>query len=141
MSRHLRSAPRGLALVGWPRLLTAGAVLWLAPVTLGVAAQGLAFLLPPEPALMLAVSGMALVASPLFSWTGWLAALPLSALALHLGWFGWMVAALVGAFSGWLAGEAVGTDLGGGFGLVSVLALRLVLGRLVPAAFDPGPGR
>ena len=40
-------------------LAVPGAVLWLAPVTVGFAAQGIAVLMPPEPALTLGAAGPA----------------------------------------------------------------------------------
>lgn len=141
MSRHLRSAPGGLALVGRVRLVLTATVLWLAPGAVGAALLALADPRNGETGFRLWQIGSALGVSPLFSWAGWLVALPLAALALHRGWFGWLPAALIGAFSGWLVGLYAGADLAGAFGMITVLALRGLLGFTVPAAFDPGPGR
>lgn len=140
MSRHLRSAPDGLARVGLWRLVGITVLVWLLPMPLGLLGQVVSFAFSGETALAIYFSGLALVVSPAFSWIGWLIATPLVALALRLGWFGWLVAALIGAFAGWLAGQIAQTDLAGGFGLVSVVVLRLALGWFIPQAFDPGPG-
>jgi glucose-6-phosphate-specific signal transduction histidine kinase len=70
-----------------------------------------------------------LVLSPLFSWIGWLIALPPVWLALRFGWFGWLSAAAIGAAAGGVAGEIAGTALALPFGLVALVALRAVLGR------------
>lgn len=141
MSRQLRSAPGGLALVGRVRFVLTAAILWLAPGALGAALLALADPGAGETGYRLWQIGSALGVSPLFSWAGWLIALPLAALALHRGWFGWLPAALIGAFSGWLIGLFAGAELAGAFGMVMLLALRALLGATAPAAFDPGPER
>lgn len=141
MSRHLRSAPGGLALVGRVRLVLTATVLWLAPGAIGAGLLALADPGAGEGGYRLWQIASTLGISPLFSWAGWLVALPLAALALHRGWFGWLPAALIGAFSGWLVGLFAGAELAGAFGMVAVLALRGLLGFTVPAAFDPGSDR
>ncbi|QYZ70785.1 hypothetical protein [Neotabrizicola shimadae] len=138
MSRHLRSAPGGLALVGRVRLVLTATVLWLAPGAVGAALFALADPGAGEGGYRLWQIASALGVSPLFSWAGWLMALPLTALALHVGWFGWLPAALIGAFAGWLIGLYAAADYAGAFGMVMLLALRAILGATAPAAFDPG---
>jgi hypothetical protein len=134
--RHLRSAPGGLALVGWPGLLGVVAALWLAPAPLGAAGLALARLLPDgEGALLLLVAGTALALSPAFSWIGWLIALPVVAALLHRGWFGWLPAAATGATAGMIAAKVVGSEVAAPFGLVMLVLLRGVLGNVRPAAF------
>lgn len=141
MSRHLRSAPRGLGLVGRVRLVLTASILWLAPGAVGAAILALVDANAGETGYRLWQIGSALGVSPLFAWAGWLVALPLVALALNAGWFGWLPAALIGAFSGWLIGLSAGADHAGAFGMVAILALRAILGVTASAAFDPGPDR
>lgn len=141
MSRHLRSAPGGLVIVGSLRLVGTAVVLWILPGVIGAILLALIDTGAGGTAFRAWAFASALGLSPMFSWAGWLVALPLVALALHWGWFGWLPAALVGAFSGWLVGFVAGTELAGAFGMVAVLAMRGLLGFTVPAAFDPGPGR
>lgn len=119
----------------WVKLALSIVALWIAPVLVG--AVGL---------LMYNVIGKtwadfglgvwffanALFWSPLFSWIGWLIALPPVALALRYGWFGWATAALIGAAAGFLAGEAAQSEIALPFGIIAILALRLVLGRALP---------
>ncbi|NUB44071.1 hypothetical protein GEU84_006740 [Fertoebacter nigrum] len=134
--RHLRSVPGGLALVGWPPLLAATGILWLAPAPLGAAGLALARLLPDGGGtFVLLVVGTALALSPAFSWIGWLIALPVVAALLHRGWFGWLPAAATGATAGMIAAKVVGSDVAAGFGLVMLILLRGVLGLVRPAAF------
>jgi hypothetical protein len=116
----------------WRALLASAAALWLAPVLPGLLGLGLFLALGQalgEAALALWAASMALCLSPLFSWIGWLIALPAVALALRAGWFGWAGALAIGAGAGFLAGEAAQSDLGLPFGLVAILALRALLGR------------
>ena len=143
MSRHLRSAPGGLALVGLPRLLGTAVALWILPAVIGAVLLQIVDTGSGDMSFRAWAFASALGLSPLFSWAGWLVGLPLVALALRAGWFGWLPAALIGAFAGWLVGQAAGVEAGGPgiFGLVVMVALRALLGRAVPAAFDPGPGR
>ena len=120
----------------WPHLLLSAGALWVAPVALGLGglALGAAMgrMIGGEPALVLWFHAYALLLSPLFSWVGWLIALPPVASALHGGWFGWASAAVIGAASGAVAGALTETELALPFGLVAILALRAVLGRLLP---------
>ncbi|MBD3763532.1 MAG: hypothetical protein IE927_02040 [Rhodobacterales bacterium] len=136
--KHLRSAPGGWTVVGPGGLLLAGATLWLAPVAAGLVLLAV-FALVGDWAgvtgLALWAAGMALVLSPVFSWIGWLIALPATALLLRQGWFGWLPAAALGAVAGLLAAEVAQSELAPWFGLVSVTGLRDLLGLRHPAAF------
>ncbi len=118
------------------QLVLAMAALWLAPVGIGLLGlaltYGFGWLITSEAALGLWLSAYALLMSPLFSWIGWLIALPAVMLVLHRGWFGWASAALVGIAAGASAGALAETAIALPFGLVAILALRAVLGRLVP---------
>lgn len=127
--RGIRSAPDGLARLGWPRFLLTALGLWLAPAALGLL---MLLLVTPlgavssDAALYGAGIGYALLFSPMFSWIGWLIALPAAALALRLGWFGWLSAAAIGATAGGIAGEIVQTEIAAPFGLAALLLLRAV---------------
>lgn len=143
MSRHLRSAQGGLAMVGLPRLLGTAVVLWILPAIIGAVLLQVVDAGAGDTAFRAWAFASALGLSPLFAWAGWLVCLPLVALALRAGWFGWLPAAFIGAFAGWLVGQVAGLESGGPgiFGLVVTVALRAILGFTAPAAFDPGPGR
>jgi hypothetical protein len=84
-----------------------------------------------EAALVPWAISYALLFSPAFSWVGWILALPPVTLALWRGWFGWISAGLIGAGAGALAGALVDTELALPFGVVGLVALRAVLGRVL----------
>lgn len=129
----LRSSPQ--IPLPWGKLLLWVAGLWIAPVPigwLGLALFGGLTQTSAEVGLGLWFAANALTFSPLFSWIGWLIALPPVALALQKGWFGWAVAAAIGIIAGSIAGAVADTELALPFGLVAVLILRAVLGRVLP---------
>lgn len=129
----IRSTP--LIPLPWPPLLLAVAGLWIAPVLVGVFGLAMFMLIGKtygEMGLGIWFVANALTFSPLFSWVGWLIALPLVALALRHGWFGWATAAALGALAGLAAGALVDSELAPPFGVAALLALRLVLGRVLP---------
>ncbi len=82
--------------------------------------------------LLIWFSATALTFSPLFSWIGWLIALPPVTLALRLGWLGWVEALLIGAAAGAIAGSLAEIEAALPFGVGALLVLRAVLGRLLP---------
>lgn len=126
----LRSPPQ--VPVPWTKLLLAMAALWLAPVLLGLIGLMLFLIIGKTWAdfgLGVWFTANALVFSPLFSWIGWLIALPPVALALRQGWFGWASAALIGAAAGFVAGQIAQSAIALPFGVAALLALRAVLGR------------
>jgi hypothetical protein len=110
-------------------------MVWLLPMALGLGGLLLTFsvnrLAGAEAALVPWAISYALLFSPAFSWLGWLLALPPAALALWRGWFGWISAGLIGAGAGALAGALVDTELALPFGVVGLVALRAVLGRVL----------
>ena len=119
----------------WRALGFAVVALWLAPMALGLAGLLLFAMLSqpaPEIALGLWFGSYALLLSPVFSWIGWLIALPAIATALWRGWFGWITALAVGAGAGGLAGAVVESALSLPFGMIALGALRAGLGRQVP---------
>lgn len=129
----IRSAPQRP--VSWRPLLLAVAGLWITPVALGLAGLMVFTLFgqaAAETGLYLWFVSNALLFSPLFSWIGWLAALPGVALALRHGVFGWAGAALIGAVAGSVAGAVAETEIALPFGILALLALRAVLGRWMP---------
>ena len=118
----------------WPVLLASVAALWLAPIAVGRMGLGLFFVFGKvwaDLGLGVWFVANALTFSPLFSWIGWLIALPMIWLALGRGWFGWAAAALIGAAAGAIAGELAATELALPFGFAALLALRLLLGRVL----------
>jgi hypothetical protein len=123
--------------VPWLCLLGIVGALWIAPLPVGVAGMamsGLSEQLNEDIATFVGFLALILVFSPLFSWVGWLIALPMVGLALARGRFGWLSAAAIGALAGAVA--AVLVDLVAvlvlPFGTLALLALRAVLGRLRP---------
>lgn len=128
----IRSTPQSP--LRWSPLLLAMAGLWIAPVLVGLFGLAMFLLIGKtygEMGLGIWFFANALTFSPLFSWVGWLIALPMLALALRWGWFGWAPAAGLGALAGAMAGAIADTDIALPFGIVAVLALRLVLGRVL----------
>ena len=110
-------------------------LLWIAPVGLGLTGLVLAVAvgrLWAEPALVLWFVASGLIFSPLYSWIGWLVALPPVMLALLQGWFGWAVAIAIGAGSGLAAGALADTEAALPFGIAALLVLRAVLGWTLP---------
>ena len=129
----LRSPP--LHPVPLPPLLLSVAALWLAPVLVGVLGLTMFFVIGKtwaELGLGVWFFANALTFSPLFSWVGWLIALPPVWAALRLGWFGWIGALAIGAVAGSVAGALVDTEVALPFGIAALLVLRAVLGRVLP---------
>jgi hypothetical protein len=86
-------------------------------------------LLPTDLQLMTVVAATALMFSPLYSWIGWLLALPPTWALLRLGWFGWLAAAGTGLITGAVAGSIADSAVATPFGLIALLLLRLLLVR------------
>lgn len=129
----LRSQPQ--VPLRWPPLLVSVAALWLAPIAVGLLGLAMYFAFGriwADLGLGVWFVANALTLSPLFSWLGWLIALPMIWAALRHGWFGWASAALIGAAAGAAAGKLADTELALPFGILAILALRFVLGRLLP---------
>lgn len=129
----LRSAAQRPLPLGTLVLWTA--VLWLAPLLVGLIGLGMFMAIGKtwaDAGLGVWFVANALFFSPLFSWIGWLIALPMVALALQRGWFGWGPAAGIGAAAGAMAGAVADTEIALPFGLIAVLILRAVLGRALP---------
>lgn len=112
------------------------AALWGAPCVLGwmLAAVVLttSSLVTPEVQLSLYGFVYVLIFSPVFSWIGWVLALPVIWYLLRDGWFGWLSAALAGAVMGAIAGGFIDSSAALPFGLVALVALRAVLGWKLP---------
>lgn len=129
----IRSIPQ--TPVPWQRLLLAVAALWLAPVLVGfvgLAMFGIVGKTWAEFGLGVWFVANALTFSPLFSWVGWGIALPPVWAALRFGWFGWVPALAIGSAAGGLATEIAQTEAALPFGIVALLILRAVLGRMIP---------
>ena len=128
---------RPLSPLPWGRLLAATVGLWLSPVALGLFGL-LVFTVTvrswgggSEHALTLWAVSYAFLLSPLFSWIGWALALRVVALALSRGWFGWVPSCLIGVAAGEVAGSIVASEVALPFAILSLLALRAVLGRIL----------
>lgn len=135
MSALFRTAPQRPV----PKSLLFGsmAVVWGAPCVAGwmlaacvLAGKGL---LSAEAQLSLYGIVYLLIFSPVFSWIGWLLALPLVWFLLRDGWFGWVSAILVGLVIGAITGGLIGTNVALPFGGAAMLGLRAVLGWKLPA--------
>lgn len=129
----LRSTP--LHPVPLPPLLLAVAALWAAPVFVGLFGLAMYMVIGrtwADLGLGVWFTANALTFSPLFSWVGWILALPPVWAALRLGWFGWLPALGIGAAAGAIAGEMAQTEIALPFGIVALLMLRAVLGRVFP---------
>lgn len=124
---------RGGPTPGWQRWLVAGAIGWLWSVPVGLALMLLALALKsalPAQAGLVMLFGAAGLFAPVYSWTGLLPALGLAFVLDRRGWFGWLPAAGTGLVCGWIAAEVIGGTSGwltGGFGVISLLALRAAL--------------
>ena len=115
-----------------------GLGLWLAPVALGGGCLALFGMIGGgggTAGIAFWAAGMALLLSPLFSWAGWVIALPAAWALMAQGWFGWLPAAALGLAAGAMAGALMDSTLGTPFGVAAMLALRAVLGRLWPQGF------
>ncbi|AKS45309.1 hypothetical protein SAMN05444287_0401 [Octadecabacter temperatus] len=106
-----RTNPAGFRVAGHLPILTGTLAVLIGPVILGTIIVGLTglFTVPitedpqASPVLAIETIGILLVASPLVSWCGLLAAIPLSAFAAARGFAGWGVAVLGGFLTGLLA--------------------------------------
>jgi hypothetical protein len=99
-----RSAPGGLAVVGWRFLLALVAGMWLAPAILGfVAYLGIVGLGPErlgEGYRLAETFALLAFYSPLASWGGFALIFVGAVFLLRRGAFGWASAVLLGAFAG-----------------------------------------
>lgn len=109
--------------------------LWIAPVLIGLIGLSMFMLVGKtwaELGLGVWFVANALTFSPLYSWIGWLIALPMVWVALRWGWFGWLSAAAIGLAAGGMADAFVHTALALPFGVVALVLLRALLGRGLP---------
>lgn len=130
----LRSAPQKPVPKGL--LFSSMAAIWGAPCVLGWMLAAVVLMgktiLPAEVQLGLYGLVYLLIFSPVFSWIGWLLALPLIWFLLRDGWFGWVSAGAVGLVCGAVAGSLIGTSAALPFGFLALLALRAALGWKLP---------
>ena len=130
----LRSAPTDGT--PWRDLLSAAAVAVAVPSVLGGALLALLALaqaaLTGQSAMNQHVIAMALVVSPFQTVAGMILLVPMTAVLLRAGWFGWLPAAGLGLGVGALVGSMIGFKLGTVFGFCVALILRWVLGRIRP---------
>ncbi len=120
----------------WQHLITAGLLAIMLPCALGVAGLIVFYiggnLLQIEAALFLWMSSTALMLSPFLSMAGMILALPIAAVLLRKGWFGWLPAAGLGLTIGALIGAISKFEPGTAIGLCILLMLRWLLGRFCP---------
>lgn len=118
----------------WRDLFSATAVAVAIPFFIGVALLAVFLLarsvLGTAPDLVIWVIAMALVLSPLQTVAGMILAMPIAAVLIRAGWFGWVPAAVLGLAIGGLTGAMIKFEPGAAFGLCVTLILRAVLGRL-----------
>lgn len=128
----IRSAPTDGT--PWRDLFSATAVAVAIPFFIGVVLLALFLVarsvLTNGPDLVIWVIAMALILSPLQTVAGMILALPLAAVLIRAGWFGWVPASLLGLSIGGLMGTMIKFEPGAAFGLCVTLILRAVLGRL-----------
>lgn len=128
----IRSAPTDGT--PWRDLFSAAAVAVAVPFFIGVVLLALFLVarsvLTNGPDLVIWVIAMALILSPLQTVAGMILALPLAAVLIRAGWFGWVPASLLGLSIGGLIGTMIKFEPGAAFGLCVTLILRAVLGRL-----------
>ena len=118
----------------WKHLLTACLLALMLPCALGVAVRLVLFafgdLVPAGLEQDLRISSLALMISPFLGLAGLVLGLPITAVLLRKGWFGWLTAGLLGLRLGALIGTMVGFEYAPAFGLMILLLLRWSLGRL-----------
>ncbi len=122
--------------IPWKHLLIAALFAWAVPSLIGVALLGLFHAggdqLPGNAPLYLWSGSVMMLLSPMLSFAGLVLAVPLSGLLLRAGWFGWLIAAAIGAGVGALMSGMIEFPAAAPFGVVILLLLRFVLGRLRP---------
>ena len=137
----LYSSPNGYDALGFRRLLLALIMAWLLPsviATIALAVQKLANTAAlGDPGLMAWALSVLLLMSPALSWLGLLLAAPFVAVLMDRGWFGWIPALALGLLCGALIAYLMQNTIAITFGAAQIAALRAILGRMRPAAFDP----
>jgi hypothetical protein len=122
----------------WRDLFSAALVAVALPFFLGGAILLTIGLLPQvfwgDGVLLAWVIGMALLLSPFLTLAAMVLAIPLTAVLVRAGWFGWGPAASLGLGLGGLTGAMIDFPPGAAFGLCIALIKRGVLGRLRPMA-------
>lgn len=126
---------------GWGPLVILAAVLWIAPGLVGGLLLALSRLVIAGvgPLGDLWAIAAILTLSPMFSWMGWVLALPAAWWLSRKGWFGWLPAAATGYVSGLLAGQVMGGEVAPWFGLVSLILLRALLPPVTRRLTRPAP--
>ena len=136
------STPNGYEALGFRRLLLALGIAWLFPTLIAAIALLIQYLAQTpamgNPGLMVWAMSVLLLMSPTLSWLGLLLAAPFAAALMDRGWFGWIPALCLGLICGGLIAFMMENTLAVSFGAAQIVALRVILGRLRPAAFDPG---
>ncbi len=128
----LRSVPAG----GLPirDTLAAGIGAVLIPSLLGLVLLGVfkAFgqAIGGDGALALWGGSMMLLLSPLLTGAGMILAMPLTAILLREGWFGWLPALALGLAIGGVAGVVAELPVAAPFGGAVLIIMRALLGRL-----------
>lgn len=136
----LYSRPDGYDLLRFRGLLAGLVLVWLLPSAVALMALAVQYLANTtasgELGLMVWATSILLLASPLLSWLGLVLAAPFVAMLMDRGWFGWIPATLLGLLCGGVVAYLMENTLALSFGAMLLVALRAVLGRLYPAAFE-----
>ena len=134
----LSSTPSGLALAGWRGVITSALFGCLVPSVLGGAVIGVMHLLGTadmgSQATSLWLLATIAIVSPLLSGPGFLVTLPVIALLLQRGWYGWVPALGLGLCIGGLATWLIENQLAMPFAITGFALQRWVIGRLYPTA-------
>lgn len=120
----------------WSDLTVATLAALVIPAILGAVLLGCFYLgkaaLSAELALSLWLAGMTLLLSPMLAVAGMILAVPVASYLIRLGWFGWVSAGATGLAVGGLMSVLMDYAIAAPFGMISIVILRAVLGRLRP---------
>ena len=136
----LFSTQNGYEALGFRRLLLALVIAWLLPTLIAAAALLIQYLANTtamgDPGLMAWAMSVLLLMSPAISWLGLLLAAPFVAVLMDRGWFGWIPALCLGLICGAMIAYLMANTLALSFGAAQIAALRTILGKMCPMAFD-----
>jgi hypothetical protein len=137
----LSSARNGYQMLGFAGLVKGLLIVWLLPSVVALVALALQWLFGTvalgSAGMMMWAATILLLMSPVLSWLGLVLAGSVVSALMDRGWFGWIPAIVLGLLVGSLIAWLMDHELAISFGAFLILALRAVLGRLCPAAFDP----
>ncbi len=134
----LTSTPNSFAIAGWRGVITSALFGCLFPSVLGGMVIGVMRLLGTEDmgtqAISLWLLATVAVVSPLLSGPGFLVTLPVVAILMQRGWYGWLPALGLGLMMGSVAAWLIENQLPIPFAITGFALQRWVLGQLYPTA-------